>query len=184
MTRSCNRFIYGVAFLSLTGGAALAATAGHELLFKNAQNAGALGDADRRAIYDQLGLRVGADGKALVFKDMDSCPAITPGTGDINVETADLNGDSKTEVFVSLGSTCMFGYAGIGVFLFTQAAPQRWQSHNLGSGIVVVQTDQHMGYADVMVGGPGFCHPVLRWNGKTYVFDRNFAEQPGGCDGQ
>jgi len=35
-----------------------------------------------------------------------------------------------------------------------------------------------------MIGGPGFCQPVLRWDGNTYVFDRNVAEQPGGCDGR
>lgn len=179
-----KRFVPGIAFLLLNSGNAFAASAGQELLFKNAQNASALDAADRRAIYEQLGLEAGAGGQTLVFKDMDTCPALNPGTGDIQIETVDLNDDNKTEVFVSLGSTCMFGHAGIGVFLFTQTAPGRWQSHNLGAGMVVVQTTRHMGYADVMIGGPGFCHPVLRWDGKTYVFDRSFAEQPGGCEGR
>ena len=49
-------------FMLLAGGMALAAPEGHELLFKNAQNATALTDADRRAIFDQLGLKVAADG--------------------------------------------------------------------------------------------------------------------------
>jgi hypothetical protein len=170
--------------LYTVGGTALAAPEGHTLLFKSAQAAARISEPDQRAIYAPLGLKVGADGQTLVFDGMDSCPALNPGSGDIQIEMADLNGDKKTEVFVSLGSTCMFGFAGTGVFLFTQDAPGRWQSHNLGAGAVVVQETHHMGYADVMVGGPGFCHPVQRWNGKTYEFHRKLAEQPGACDGQ
>ncbi len=165
-------------------GAALAAPVGHKLLFKSARNVTALTDADQRAIYAQLGLKPGTDGQSLVFDGMETCPALNPGTGDIQIETADLNGDKKPEVVVSLGSTCMFGFAGTGVSLFIQRAPGQWQSHKLGTGVFVVQETRHKGYADVMIGGPGFCQPILRWDGKTYVFDRNQAEQPGGCEGQ
>ena len=179
-----KRHAHILVLMLLTAGTALAAPAGHELLFKNAQNATALTDADRRAIFDQLGLKVAADGQTLVFSDMDSCPALNPGTGDVQIETVDLNGDKKAEVFVSLGSACMFGFAGTGVSLFIQEGSGRWQSHNLGAGMVGVQETRHQGYADVMIGGPGFCQPVLRWDGTTYVFDRNVAEQPGGCDGR
>lgn len=47
-----------------------------------------------------------------------------------------------------------------------------------------VQETRNNGYADLMIGGPGFCHPLLRWDGTTYVFDRSVAEEPGGCDAQ
>jgi hypothetical protein len=27
---------------------------------------------------------------------------------------------------------------------------------------------KNLGYPDLMIGGPGFEHPVWRWNGKEY----------------
>lgn len=173
----------GLVLMLLSGGAVLAAPQGYELLFTNAQNASALTDADRRAIYGQLGLKMGPDGKILMFADSE-CPSLLPGSGDIQVSTEDLNGDQRPEVFVSLGSSCMYGFAGTGVTLFIKDGAGHWRTHSLGAGVYTVQEARHKGYADVMIGGPGFCHPVLRWDGSTYVFDRNVAEQPGGCDGQ
>ncbi len=175
--------VHGLVLMLLSGGAALATPEGHELLFANAQNAAALSDADRRAIYGQLGLKVGPDGNTLEFADP-GCPPLQPGGGDIQINTEDLNGDQIPEVFVSLGSTCMFGSAGTGIFLLTRDGAGHWKSHNLGAGVYVVQEAHHQGYADVMIGGPGFCQPVLRWDGSTYVFDRNVAEQPGSCNGR
>lgn len=178
-----KRISHGLVLMLLAGGMAWAAPEGHELLFTNAQNAAALTEADRRAIFGQLGLTVGPDGQTLVFADSE-CPSLQPGSGDIQVQTEDLNGDRHPEVFVSLGSTCMYGFAGTGVALFIKDGAGHWQTHNLGAGVYVVQETRHKGYADLMIGGPGFCQPVLRWDGKTYVFDRNVAEQPSGCDGQ
>jgi hypothetical protein len=173
--------ILGLVLLLLSGGAALAAPEGYELLFTDVQDAAAFTDADRRAIYGRLGLKVGPDGKSLVFADAE-CPPLIPGNGDIQVHTEDLNGDQRPEAFVSLGSTCMFGYAGTGVLLFIRDGTGHWRSQNLGAGVYRVQDTRHQGYADVMIGGPGFCQPVLRWNGSAYVLDRKVAEQPGGCD--
>jgi hypothetical protein len=51
----------GLVLVLLSGGAALAVPQGHELLFPSARNVTGLTDADRRAIYGQLGLRTGAD---------------------------------------------------------------------------------------------------------------------------
>jgi hypothetical protein len=160
-----------------------AATGGPDLLFTNAQGTTALSATDRQAIYDLLGLNTGADGKSLEFADGGGCPPLMPG-GDTQVQGEDLNQDQQPEVIVSLGSTCMYGMAGMGVSLFTRDGSGHWKLHNLGSGIAVVQDTRHKGYADLMIGGPGFCQPVLRWNGTTYVFDHHVPEQPGGCDGR
>ena len=118
-----------------------------------------------------------------MFADAE-CPSLQPGSGDIQIRMEELNGDQRPVVFVSLGSACMFGFAGTGLYLFTGDGAGHWNMHNLGAGMVVVQETRHKGYADVMIGGPGFCQPVLRWDGSSYVFDRNVAEQPGGCDGR
>ena len=32
------------------------------------------------------------------------------------------------------------------------------------------------GWPDIQVGGPGFCFPVLRWNGKEYILNRHEYE--------
>jgi hypothetical protein len=168
----------------LASGMAVAAPAGYELLFMNAQNAADITAEDRQAIYAQLNLKMGADGKSLEFADAEQCPPLLVDGGDIQVATEELNGDQQPEIFVSLGSSCMFGSAGSGVSLFIKDGAGRWQSHNIGAGMYTVEKTKHQGYADVMIGGPGFCHPVLRWDGNTYVFDHKVAEQPGGCDGQ
>jgi hypothetical protein len=171
-------------FMLLIGREAMAAPAGYELLFMHAQNATTLTTADRQAIYAQFNFNVGADGESLVFSDAEQCPPLLVEGGDIQVETEDLNADQYPEVFVSLGSSCMFGFAGTGVSLFIKDKAGRWQPHDLGAGMYSVQETRHLGYADLMIGGPGFCHPVLQWDGSTYVFDHKEAEQPGACDGQ
>jgi hypothetical protein len=185
MSKLIPRPTYGFAFviLLLSSGTLAAAPTGQALLFMNAQESPGITAADQQAIYAQFQFAVGADGKSLVFSDSE-CPPLLAGTGDIQVATDDLNGDQQPEVFVSLGSTCMFGFAGTGVSLFIKDGSGAWTFHDLGAGMYSVQQTHHNGYADVMIGGPGFCHPVLRWDGSTYVFDRNMAEQPGGCDGQ
>jgi len=160
--------------------AALAATEGPDLLFAQAENVAALSAADRRDIYGQLGLKPGSDPQTLEFADDTGCPPMQ-GAG---VQGEDLNHDQYPEVFVSLGSTCMYGNAGSGVYLFIKDDSGHWHMHNLGAGIHVVQESSHKGFADIMIGGPGFCQPVLSWTGTTYAFDHNEPEHPGACDGR
>lgn len=161
-----------------------AAPAGYQLLFMNAQNADRITATDRQLIYAQFNFNVGADNQSLVFSDAEQCPALLVEGGDIQVTTADLNADQYPEVIVSLSSSCMYGAAGMGVSLFIKDKSGRWQPHNLGAGMYSVQETAHLGFADIQLGGPGFCHPVLAWDGTTYVFDHQQAEQPGGCDGR
>lgn len=170
-------------FMLLASGSTGAAPAGPELLFTNAQDLPGITAQDQQAIYTQFNFSVGPDGKTLVFADSE-CPPLLAGSGDITIATEDLNGDKQPEVFVSLGSTCMFGFAGTGVSLFIKDGSGQWKWHDLGAGMYEVQETKHEGYADIMIGGPGFCHPVMRWDGSTYVFDRSVEEQPGGCEGQ
>jgi hypothetical protein len=42
--------------------------------------------------------------------------------------------------------------------------------------------EKSQGYPDLLIGGPGFCFPVWRWNGKAYDFSRDEPQEPGGCD--
>jgi hypothetical protein len=111
---------FALFLLLIPGGVAPAVPQGHELLISRAQHAEALGDADRREIFAQPGLKAAPDGEGLDFVDAE-CPAIGTGGGDILAWTEDLGGDGCPEVFNSPGSACMFG----------DGAAQ-WKPHNPG----------------------------------------------------
>jgi len=99
-------------------------------------------------------------------------------------DVRDLNGDGVPEAqVVETGSFC-YGGAEQGVYLLTRAAPGRWTLLFNSPGIAVFRETRTGGWPDMMLGGPGFCHPVYRWTGKTYAFWRSEAESIGGCDGQ
>jgi hypothetical protein len=38
------------------------------------------------------------------------------------------------------------------------------------------------GFADLLVGGPGFCFGLWRWNGIAYAHVHNEPQAPRGCD--
>lgn len=147
---------------------------GHRILFGDST---AVSEADQRAIYEQFGYTVSADGAGL---DVVDC-----GTIYVNaVEALDLNGDGVDEVFVDGGNTCTSGHAGSSVVLFIKDAEGRYAPH-LGFpafGWDVLETS-NLGFPDLALGGPGFCRPVWRWDGATYQHERNEPTEPGGCDG-
>ena len=94
----------------------------------------------------------------------------SPGTVD---KVADLNGDGRPEVVVVEGGTYCYGHTGQGYWLLSQRADGRWQLLDSGTGIVeVLATKGSDGWPDLSIGGPGFCFPVLRWNGREYKQQR------------
>jgi hypothetical protein len=181
MHRKLRRLLAG-GCVTLLAGTIAAAASGPEQLFAGATGTSALSASDRRAIFALLGLRPGPDGRSLMFAADSACPPLAL-PGDVQVQGADLNRDGQPEVIVSLASTCMYGMAGSGVAVFTRNDGRHWKIHNLGAGIAVVLKTRHGGYADLEIGGPGFCQPVFRWNGSAYRFSHHVAEQPGGCAG-
>ena len=152
---------------------------GVALVFRHATGVEMLKAADREDIFRQLGAKAGREPQTLEFTEDTGCPPM-PGA---DVQGADLNQDQYPEVLVSLGSTCMYGFAGSGVTLFIRDGDGHWKSQYLGAGIAVGQDTRHKGFSDLKIGGPGFCQPVLAWHGSSYEFDRNVPGQPGGCDG-
>lgn len=96
--------------------------------------------------------------------------AYQPGTIE---EVRDLNGDGLPEAVISEGSSFCFGAAGVGYSLVSRQRGGQWTLMDRGEGMIrFLATRGAANWPDLEVGGPGFCHPVMRWNGRAYAFHR------------
>jgi hypothetical protein len=85
----------------------------------------------------------------------------------------DLNGDGRPEVIVMDEGIACYGNTGVH-FTIVTPTPTGWKSWHDEVGIPKFLTTKGVGgWADIEVGGPGFCFPVQRWNGKDYTVIRN-----------
>lgn len=97
-----------------------------------------------------------------------------PGTVEMK---GDLNGDGRPEAVVTESGTYCYGMTGTGFWLVSQQADGSWKLMARETGIPeFLKTKGVGGWPDISVGGPGFCFPVLRWNGKAYVHHRSAYE--------
>ncbi len=167
--------VFLAGLLLLAGVTGAAAADGPALLF--AKGKGKLSASEQRVIFDALGLKVAPDGASLVDTACEQ-PA------GAQVEFRDMNGDGKDEVLVLYGNSCMSGHAGMSVALFIQDSSGKYQlNFGFPGASADPQPEKSKGYPDLLIGGPGFCFPVWRWNGTAYAFHRSEAEGSGGCDG-
>jgi hypothetical protein len=86
----------------------------------------------------------------------------------------DVNGDGIKDVIVVEDSVRCYGAAGTSFVLLAGQPKGKWRKM-LGSIGMAEVLDQRRGannWPDISVGGPGFCFPVLRWNGRAYVNHR------------
>lgn len=93
----------------------------------------------------------------------------------------DLNGDGTPEVRLTYGNGCLSGYTGSSILLFIRR-DGAWVA-NLGFPAAVAEPleTSNLGWPDLLIGGPGFCFPVWRWNGSEYDYDHDEPQEPGGC---
>lgn len=92
-------------------------------------------------------------------------------------EARDINGDGRLDAVISESSSFCFGAAGMGYYLVSKQADGSWKLLDNGSGVVrFLATKGADGWPDMEVGGPGFCFPVLRWDGKSYALNRQEYE--------
>jgi hypothetical protein len=90
---------------------------------------------------------------------------------------SDLNGDGRPEAVVTEGGTYCYGNTGTGFWLVSQQADGSWKLMTSSHGIPqFLKTKGVDGWPDIQIGGPGFCFPVSRWNGKAYVSHRREYE--------
>ncbi len=86
----------------------------------------------------------------------------------------DLNGDKSPEAVVTDGSAQCYGFTGAGYALLSRNAAGKWSRIDNGIGMVdFLKTKGVGGWPDMQVGGPGFCFPVKRWDGKAYNLHRH-----------
>jgi hypothetical protein len=85
----------------------------------------------------------------------------------------DLNGDGLPEVLVIEGGTYCYGNTGTGFWLLAGQPGGKWKLMLRTMGMAeVLKTRGAANWPDILVGGPGFCFAVRRWNGKAYVLNR------------
>ena len=92
-------------------------------------------------------------------------------------EVRDLNGDSRPEALITEGGSFCYGNQVGGYWVVSQQANGHWKLITSGTGIPdFLATKGVDGWPDIEIGGPGFCFPVVRWNGRAYVLHRHQYE--------
>ena len=121
--------------------------------------------AEQAAIFKAAGFSQAA-GKWHTDCDQPDSGTYEPGA----IETyRDLNGDGRPEALVTEGGTFCYGNTGTGFRLLTKAANGSWTVLHQSEGMAEFLNARGVNQMpDMSIGGPGFCFPVLRWNGKTY----------------
>jgi hypothetical protein len=125
--------------------------------------------ADERAIFAAAGF-VRRGGAWHSDCDDPGTPSYTPGV----IETfEDLNGDGRPEAVVTEGGTYCYGDTGAGFWLLSRNVGGQWKVMVQSQGMAeFLKTRGIANMPDISIGGPGFCFPVMRWNGNAYVENR------------
>ncbi|MBO9603225.1 MAG: hypothetical protein J7496_12045 [Novosphingobium sp.] len=120
-----------------------------------------------------------AAGFKLVAGEWHACdetgdPGYVPGQID---ELADLNGDGAPEAVITESSGACYGATGSAYAIVSSNKAGKWRLIDSGVGIPLFLKTRGAGnWPDLEIGGPGFCFPVLRWNGTAYVPNRKEYE--------
>ena len=89
----------------------------------------------------------------------------------------DANQDGRPDAVISESSAMCYGMAGTKFWVLAKDAAGKWQVMTAQIGMPeFLDAKGAAGWPDLQVGGPGFCFPVLRWDGKSYRFNRHQYE--------
>jgi hypothetical protein len=130
-----------------------------------------LSPADEAAAFKAAGFKH----KGKLWKNCDD-PTSSYTAGAVE-QVRDINGDGRHDAVLTEGGTFCYGHTGVGYSLVSKQADGSWKLITSGTGIVTfLNTKGAGGWLDIEIGGPGFCFPVLRWNGRTYALQRHQYE--------
>lgn len=143
------------------------------LALAQAAPAPALSAADRAAAFKAAGFtQVGGQWRSDCYQP-DSGP-YEPGA---IAQVRDLNGDGRPEAIITEGGSFCYGHTGTGFALVGKQADGSWRRITGSIGIpTILATKGAGGWLDIEIGGPGFCFPVWRWNGREYAVHRHQYE--------
>ncbi|HLO19354.1 MAG TPA: hypothetical protein VK192_02540 [Sphingomicrobium sp.] len=131
--------------------------------------AAAIPPADEAAIFGTAGF-TRRGGKWRTDCDDPGSSGYEPGAIDTY---KDLNGDGRPEAIVTEGGSFCYGITGTGFWLLSKQADGRWATLYHSQGMAELLTTRGVGrMPDISVGGPGFCFPIVRWDGKACVQNR------------
>jgi hypothetical protein len=140
------------------------------LLMLLAAAAAAPSPADQAAIFTAAGFtRHGTEWRTKNCEGMEGA-SYGPGTLDT---FRDLNGDGRPEAVVSESSAICYGMTGTHFWLLSKQASGAWKLvFNETAMPDFLASKGAGGWPDIQLGGPGFCFPVWRWNGRDYALHR------------
>jgi len=133
---------------------------------------GDLSTADEAAAFRAAGFVLSGGAWKTECEQPDG-PPYEPGHID---RVADLNGDGLPEAIVTEGGSFCYGHTGTGFMLVSKQAGGKWVKLHSSPGIATILPTRANGWPEIEVGGPGFCFPVLRWNGKAFADHRTQYE--------
>lgn len=88
-------------------------------------------------------------------------------------EIRDINGDGRPDAIISESGLFCHGNTGTGYTILSKQGDGRWVQITSSTGIPeFLKTKGVGGWPDISIGGPGFCFPVVRWNGREYGLNR------------
>lgn len=92
-------------------------------------------------------------------------------------QAGDFNGDGRPDAVITESSSYCFGNTGTAFALVSRQPDGSWRLLAEDTGVLTfLKTKGAAGWPDIEVGGPGFCFPVQRWNGKAYALQRHEYE--------
>jgi hypothetical protein len=100
----------------------------------------------------------------------DPTPSYVPGAV---AEVRDLNGDGLPEAVLTEGGSYCHGNTGVGYWLVSKQKTGGWKLMTNGTGMLAILASKGAGgWPDLEIGGPGFCFPVVRYDGTAYRLHR------------
>ncbi|CCH02004.1 hypothetical protein FAES_4003 [Fibrella aestuarina BUZ 2] len=127
--------------------------------------------AEKNEIYNNLQFKLANDKQQFTIEEGENYPFTAL------VLPTDMNGDGVDELFVAFGNTFTSGNTGSEIVLFIKNSAGHYEKNLNFSGLVPeALSTGNGGYADLLIGGPDFEHPIWRWDGAKYTFFRKVNE--------